>query len=79
VSVVVRNVATAAARLLWLWPGIVVTLAVYVATALSVYHDAYPNLWGGLAAAIAATLWYGSPMRRLEGRRRDRLHAGRAL
>jgi hypothetical protein len=79
VPAVGRIVATGAARLVWLWPGIVVTLAVYAAVALSVYHDSYPNLWGGLAAAVAATLWYGSPMRRLEGRRRQRLRAGRVL
>jgi hypothetical protein len=74
VPAVTRIVATSAVRLLWRWPGIVVTLAVYAAVALPLYHDSYPNLWGALAAAVAAVAWYGSPMRRLEAHRR--LHAG---
>lgn len=76
VPAVARIVATSAVRLPWWWPGIVVTLAVYAAVALPLYHDSYPNLWGALAAAVAAVVWYGSPMRHLEEQRRRRLRAG---
>jgi hypothetical protein len=76
---VARILATSGVRLVWWWPGIVVALAVYAAVALAAYHDSYPNLWGGLAAGAAAVSWYGSPMRRLEGRRRDRLRARQGL
>jgi len=71
-----RIVATGAARLLWWWPGIVVTFAAYAAVAVALVHAAsYPNLWGGLAAGVVAAAWYGSPLRRLEARRRQRLGA----
>jgi len=72
---VARIIATSAVRIVWWWPGIVATLVVYAAVALALFHDSYPNLWGGLAAAVAAAAWYASPLRRLEGRRRERLRA----
>lgn len=76
VSTELRIVAAGAVRLLWWWPGIVVVLAVYVAAAAALHHHLYPNLWGGLAAAVAALAWYGSPLRGVEARRRERLRAG---
>jgi hypothetical protein len=75
VAEVGRIVAAGAARLLWWWPGVVVTLVTYAAVALALYRDSYPNLWGGLAAGVVATAWYLSPLRRLEARRRERLRA----
>ena len=68
-----RIIAAGAGRVLLWWPGIVVVLAVYVVVAVGLYHHLYPNLWGGLAATIAALVWYGSPMRNYEARRRSRL------
>jgi hypothetical protein len=73
-----RIVASGAARLLWWWPGVVVTMAAYAAVALSLYDHSYPNLWGALAAAVVAVAWYASPMRRLEARRRQRLSSSSA-
>jgi len=75
---VLRVVASGAVRLLWWWPGLVVVMAAYAAVAIGLYHDSYPNLWGGLAAAVTAAMWYGSPLRAREARRRQRLRAGRA-
>jgi hypothetical protein len=68
-----RIVATSAARLVWWWPGIVVTLAVYAGVAITLFHESYPNLWGGLGAGVTAAAWYCSPLRRVEDRRRQRL------
>lgn len=76
VSTELRIIAAGAVRVLLWWPGIVVVLAVYVAVAVALYHHLYPNLWGGLAAAVAALAWYASPMRNYEARRRDRLASG---
>ncbi len=72
-----RIVAGAAVRLLWWWPGIVVVVAAYVVVAGALFHQLYPNLWGGLAAGIVALAWYASPMRTIETRRRDRLRSSR--
>jgi hypothetical protein len=76
--VVRGEVLLGAARLLSWWPGVVVTVAAYVVVALCLYHHTYPNLWGGLAAAVVGTAWYASPMRRIEARRRqgERLRLG---
>jgi hypothetical protein len=71
-----RIIAAGAVRVLLWWPGIVVVLAVYVAVAVALYHHLYPNLWGGLAAAVAALSWYASPMRHYEARRRHRFASG---
>jgi len=72
-AAVLREVAQGGVRLVWRWPGLVVVVAVYAGVALGLYHEHYPNLWGGLAAALAAMAWYGSPLRALEARRRQRL------
>ena len=72
-----RIIAAGAVRLVWWWPGVVAVVAVYVVVAVSLYHHSYPNLWGGLAAVVAALAWYASPLRNVEARRRKRLSAGR--
>lgn len=76
VLVELRILAAGVVRLLWWWPGIVVVVAVYFAVAIGLFHHLYPNLWGGLAAVVAAGAWYGSPMRKIEARRRARARAG---
>jgi hypothetical protein len=65
-----RAVLLGAGRLVASWPGMLVVPIAYVATALSIYHSAYPNLWGLVASGAAGAAWYLSPLGRLEGRRR---------
>jgi len=72
---VLRIVAIAAGRLLWWWPGVVVTFAAYLAVSLAVYGRSYPNLWGLLGAGAVAVAWYASPLRNAEARRRRRLRS----
>ncbi len=72
-----RRAVLGAGRLVWWWPGLVVVALAYTAVAAGLSGQSYPNLWGGLAAMVAATAWYASPLRRLEARRRQRLRASR--
>lgn len=58
------------ARLARSWPGMVAMPVAYGATAAGLYGDHYPNLWGVVAAAAVGIAWYGSPLGRLEARRR---------
>lgn len=74
---VLGSVARGGARLVYWWPGLVVVLVAYAAVAIGLYRHSYSNLWGGLAAAVVAAAWYGSPVRRIEARRRARLRASR--
>lgn len=77
-ATVLSSVVRGGGRLVWWWPGIVVVLVAYAAVAIGLYDHSYSNLWGGLAAAIVAGAWYGSPLRGLEARRRARLRADKA-
>lgn len=54
------------------WPGLVVVVAAYAATAGGLHNQRYPQLLGALAALVVALLWYGSPLRRWEAQRRAR-------
>lgn len=76
-TTVTSSVARGGLRLLWWWPGVVVVIVAYAAVAIGLYDHSYSNLWGGLAAAVVAAAWYGSPVRRIEARRRARLRASR--
>jgi hypothetical protein len=51
----------------------VFVLLAYVAVAVALSGHPYNNLWGGVAATVAGAGWYASPLRRLEGKRRERL------
>ena len=72
-----RRTVLGAGRLVWWWPGLVVVALAYAAVAAGLFARSYPNLWGGLAAMVVGTVWYTSPLRRLEARRRQRLRASR--
>jgi hypothetical protein len=74
-----RRTVLGARRLVWWWPGLVVVALAYTAVAMALFDHSYPNLWGGIAAAAVGTAWYGSPLRRLEARRRERLRASSSL
>jgi hypothetical protein len=58
------------------YPGLLVIVAAYGATAGGLYDGSYPNLWGVVAAAGAAVAWYSTPLGRREARLR---HDSRAL
>jgi hypothetical protein len=72
-----RRAVLGARRLVWWWPGLVVVALAYTAVAVELFGNSYPNLWGGVAAIVVGTVWYASPLRRLEARRRQRLRASR--
>lgn len=74
-----RRALLGAGRLVWWWPGLVVVALAYAAVAVGLFAQSYPNLWGGLAAIVVGTVWYASPLRRLEARRRQRLRESRPL
>ncbi len=78
VSGTMRQVTLGAARLPFLFPGVPFAVVAYVATACGLIGTSYDNLWGVLAAAVAGTGWYLSPLGRLESARRERLRAAGA-
>lgn len=78
VAATAHRLATGALRLVWWWPGLVATVVAYAAVAAGLTGEAYPNLWGALAATVVAALWYASPLRSAEARRRQRLRGPQA-
>jgi hypothetical protein len=68
-----RRVARSARRLISWWPGIGLVVVAYVAVTLALLAHSYPNLWGALAAVVVGAVWYATPLRHLESRRRNRL------
>jgi hypothetical protein len=70
-------VALGAGRLVLRWPGLLAIPVSYAIAAALLYSHAYGYILSAVIAGAVGMGWYGSPLRKLEARRRDRESPGR--
>ncbi len=64
--------AAGAGRLVRRWPGLLAIPVSYAIAAATLYQHAYSYIVSALIAGVVGALWYASPLRRVEARRRAR-------
>jgi hypothetical protein len=71
-------VALGAARLVQRWPGLLAVPISYGIAAAVLYGRSFGYVLSAVIAAAVGVIWYLSPLRVVEARRRARLRAGSA-